>query len=81
MTTFEQHVNGPVPHDQRKLHTKEQILHASIHGCATPVELLRAVVDEGVEFPDAVWKVSQALGMKPDEVQEMEAAYDQEKTP
>lgn len=39
-------------------------------------EILATVVDSGVEFPDAVWAVSSALGMKPDEVEAMEDAYD-----
>lgn len=39
-------------------------------------EILHAVVDSGVEYPDAVWKVSKALRMRKDEVAEMEDSYD-----
>lgn len=39
-------------------------------------EVLHMVVSSGREYPDAVWAVTQALGMKPDEVKDMEDAYD-----
>ena len=40
-------------------------------------EILSMVIDDGHEFPDAVFLVSSALGMKPDEVKQMEADYDE----
>lgn len=40
-------------------------------------EVLHMVVAAGREFPDAVYAVSQALRMKPDEVAEMERNYDE----
>lgn len=40
-------------------------------------EVLQMVVDSGVEFPDAVWKVSKALGLRDDERQQMETDYDE----
>lgn len=39
-------------------------------------EVLHMVVASGVEFPDAVWKVSRALGLDDEERQQMEADYD-----
>lgn len=40
-------------------------------------EVLQMVVDTGVEYPDAVWKVTKALGLPKDEVAEMERDYDE----
>lgn len=40
------------------------------------VETLQAVIDSGVEFSDAVWQVSQALRLPPDEVEQLEQDYD-----
>lgn len=39
--------------------------------------ILCAVIAAGLEFPDAVWRVTRALRLEPDEVQEMEDAYTQ----
>lgn len=47
----------------------------------TPAEILRAAVADGYEYPDAVWRVSFALGLNPAKTEAMEAAYDREKTP
>lgn len=41
----------------------------------SPWEILADLVNQGTEYPDAVWKVSQALGMDAEEVAEMEDAY------
>lgn len=38
-------------------------------------EILAAVIAAGVEYPDAVWKVSQALRMDDEQRQEMEDKY------
>lgn len=40
-------------------------------------EVLQMVVDSGIEFPDAVYLVSSALRMTPDEVEQMERDYDE----
>lgn len=40
-------------------------------------EILSAVVRSGVEFPDAVWKVSQALRLDDEEREQMERDYDE----
>lgn len=40
-------------------------------------EVLSAVVLSGVEFPDAVWKVSQALRLDDEEREQMERDYDE----
>ncbi|CAB4158565.1 hypothetical protein UFOVP707_12 [uncultured Caudovirales phage] len=40
-------------------------------------EILSAVVSAGVEFPDAVWKVSSALRLPPEEVDQMKLDYDE----
>lgn len=40
-----------------------------------PWEILHELVAAGVEYPDAVWKVSQALRMDAEEVEEMEDKY------
>jgi len=39
------------------------------------VEILRSVVRSGIEYPDAVWKVTQALRLQDLEVYEMEQEY------
>lgn len=40
-------------------------------------EILSAVVCSGVEFHDAVWKVSQALRLDDEEREQMERDYDE----
>lgn len=40
-------------------------------------EVLQAVIDTGVEFPDAVWKVSQALRLDREQVEQMKRDYDE----
>ncbi len=37
--------------------------------------ILAAVIASGAEYPDAVWRVSRALGMDEQQRQEMEDAY------
>jgi hypothetical protein len=44
-------------------------------GGESPTDILRAAVHAGVEYPDAVWLVTDALKMKSDEVDEMELNY------
>lgn len=39
-------------------------------------EVLHQVVESGVEFPDAVWAVTKALGLPKTEVEQMKADYD-----
>lgn len=39
-------------------------------------EILAAVIKSGVEYPDAVWKVSRALRMDDEQREEMEEKYD-----
>ena len=39
-------------------------------------DILRAVIEDGREFPDAVYKVCVALGLKRDKIAEMLAQYD-----
>lgn len=39
-------------------------------------EVLHMVIESGMEYPDAVFKVSSALRLKKDEVAEMEEKYD-----
>lgn len=41
----------------------------------SPTDILRAAAHTGVEYPDAVWLVTDALKLKRDEVQEMEDSY------
>lgn len=43
----------------------------------THAAILRAAVDAGYEFPDAVWKVSYALGLNKQEVEDMQSNYDE----
>lgn len=40
-------------------------------------EILADLVDEGIEYPDAVWKMTSALRLDADEVAEMEQGYDE----
>lgn len=40
-------------------------------------EVLSMVVEAGYEFPDAVWKVSQALRLDTEEREQMERDYDE----
>lgn len=40
-------------------------------------EVLHMVVESGIEFPDAVWKVSRALRLDEEEREEMERDYDE----
>lgn len=40
-------------------------------------EILACVVNSGVEFPDAVWTVSSALGLDVEESKQMERDYDE----
>lgn len=39
------------------------------------VDILRDAVASGLEYPDAVWRVSDALKMQKLEVEEMEESY------
>lgn len=43
----------------------------------SPWELLALVVNNGMEYPDAVWYVSSALNLDDEERQEMETSYDE----
>lgn len=43
----------------------------------SPWEILACVVNSGVEFPDAVWTVSSALGLDAEERKQMERDYDE----
>jgi hypothetical protein len=45
------------------------------HGGESPTDILRAATAAGVEYPDAVWLVTDALRLKQDEVEEMEENY------
>jgi hypothetical protein len=56
--------------------TPAQIREARLQ-CNSNWELLQMVIDTGVEYPDAVWKVTKALGLPKDEVAEMERDYDE----
>lgn len=56
--------------------TPNQIREARLQ-CNSNWEILQTVVDTGVEYPDAVWKVTCALGLPKDEVEEMERDYDE----
>lgn len=40
-------------------------------------EILSMVIQSGIEYPDAVWKVSKALNLDRDEREEMERDYDE----
>jgi hypothetical protein len=40
-------------------------------------EVLQMVIDSGIEYPDAVFKMTQALRMDHEAVAEMEANYDE----
>ena len=40
-------------------------------------EVLAALVHSGVEYPDAVWRVTQALRLDREEAKEMERDYDE----
>lgn len=53
-----------------------QIKEASAAGNSN-FEVLQMVIDAGSEFPDAQWKVTKALGLKPDEAEQMVADYDE----
>jgi hypothetical protein len=44
----------------------------------TNVDTLRALIAQGIEYPDAVWKIGNALKLKPEERAEMTDAYDNE---
>lgn len=54
----------------------EQIKEAKAAG-NSDWEILQMVIDTGVEYPDAVWKVSKALGMDAEQRQCMENDYDE----
>lgn len=54
----------------------QQIREASKAGNSN-WEVLQMVIDSGIEYPDAVFKVSQALGMDAEEVEEMETGYNE----
>jgi hypothetical protein len=56
--------------------TPSQIRAASDEGNSN-WEVLQMVVDAGIEFPDAVFKVTQALRLPKDEVAQMERDYDE----
>jgi hypothetical protein len=54
--------------------TKQDIKKMSDNG-ESPTDCLRNAVAYGVEYPDAVWLVTDALKLKSDEVDEMEENY------
>lgn len=56
--------------------TSNEIREASKAGNSN-WEVLQMVIDAGVEYPDAVWKVSQALRLPKDEAEQMERDYDE----
>jgi len=51
-----------------------QIRSASFEGNSN-FEILQMVIDSGLEYPDAVWKVTQALRLDREEVEEMELKH------
>lgn len=51
--------------------TAKQIKEASDAG-NSDFEVLQMAIDSGLEYPDAVWRVSQALRMDDEQRQEME---------
>ena len=55
---------------------RAQIKAASAQG-NSDWEVLQMVVSSGAEYPDAVFKVSQALGMDNEQREEMEERYDE----
>jgi len=57
--------------------TKSEI-RAMFHNGESPTDCLRNATAAGVEYPDAVWLVTDALKMKSDEVDEMEMKYMEE---
>ena len=59
-----------------KLKTAQEIKEARRAGYSA-WEVLHMVVEGGREFPDAVFKVSQALGLDAEETEQMERDYDE----
>ncbi len=55
---------------------KREIKAMSLNGDSN-WEILATVVNSGVEFPDAVWTVSSALGLDAEERKQMERDYDE----
>lgn len=61
------------------LYTSEPIAIDTLErrlGINHPLTRLGALVRKGMEFPDAVWKVSREYGLKPADVTALEADYD-----
>lgn len=56
------------------LMSKAEIRSKSNDG-ESPTDILRDAVASGLEYQDAVWRVTDALKLKRDEVQEMEENY------
>lgn len=54
--------------------TKEEVRVMHRNG-ESPTDCLIAATSSGVEYPDAVWLVTDALKLKSDEVDEMEENY------
>ena len=44
----------------------------------SPVDILRAATQTGIEYPDAEWLVSSTLRLDEDEREEMRANYDEQ---
>ena len=42
-----------------------------------PMDILIAVVQSGVEYPDALWLVTRVLGLDQEAVEELEADYEE----
>lgn len=45
------------------------------HDGESPVDILTAAIQTGIEYPDAVWLVSSTLRMDEDEREDMEHKY------
>ncbi len=54
--------------------TKQDIKTMFLNG-ESPTDCLRAATHSGVEYPDAVWLVTDALRLDSESVDEMEAGY------
>lgn len=51
-------------------------IKAAYKGGDSTWEILGKLTASGIEYPDAEWLVTKALGLKPDEVAEMRDGYD-----
>jgi len=54
---------------------RKQIIEARNNG-HVPGEILRWIVEEGVEYPAAYWKVTDALGLNKAQADAMQRWYD-----